>query len=127
MGLSPAKLALSVVSAIILLITIAVAQDIGHLGVNTDPIPLVQVKRQRNFIARANRSSPNQIASSRPNPANSTLTVDVSPIAGTTGKGTNMALKPNPSTQQLPTASSSADSAMIAASKIDPTTIAPNA
>ena len=45
MELKPARLALTGLSAVFLLITLTVAQEIGHLGVNTDPVPLVQAGR----------------------------------------------------------------------------------
>src|SRR5262245_49517119 len=127
MHLKPAKLALTSVSAIFLLITIAVAQDIGHLGVSTDPIPLVQVKRPRNFVARAKSSNPNVIASNRPNPASPSLTADISPLGGTAGKPTTTGSKPNAPASQLPSGSAAAGNTVVAGTKVDPTTIAANA
>src|SRR5436853_6582549 len=49
----------------------AIAQDIGHLGVNDDPAPLFQAKRIRKFIARNNTRK------------SDTLIADVSSMAGT--------------------------------------------
>lgn len=107
MTLKPARLALMGAGAVLLFISMTIAQEIGHLGVNTDPVPLVQIRRQRNFVARVNR--PN-----RPNAASPGLTADISQMAGATGK------KPAPA--QLP--ASSAGSAPVVVAKVEPTAVA---
>ena len=119
MTLKPAQLALTGASAVLFLITFAIAQDIGHLGVSTDPIPLVQAKRQRSFIARNNARNANVIAANRPDPASKDLRADVSGVGGATGKS------PNPAPAQLPTAS--AGNTAVAPVRIDPTAIAATA
>jgi tetratricopeptide (TPR) repeat protein len=77
MKLKPAKLALFGASAILLFISWVIAQDIGHLGVSADPIPLVQAKRPPRRLAA--RRTP------APNPASSTLLADVGPAVGPPG------------------------------------------
>ncbi len=120
MKLKPARLVLTGISAIFLFITLTVAQEIGHLGVNTDPVPLVQARRQRNFIVRVNRNNPNVIAANRPNPsASPTMTADISQMAGASGKGTNTTAKPNQTVAQLPAAAP--NNTVLAPVKIDPT------
>lgn len=86
MHLKPAKLAIFGASAVLLLISLGIAQDIGHLGVNDDPVPLVQAKRQRRFIVRNNSRGSNQFAMNRPDPGSRDLRADVSGIGGPTGK-----------------------------------------
>lgn len=127
MYLKPARLALTSVSAIIFLISLTIAQDIGHLGVNTDPIPLVQVRRQRNFVARVNRNNSNSIAANRPNPASPNLTADISPMAGSGSKGGKPATPP-PTGTPLPSASGTSTATVaVANNTVNPTAIAANA
>lgn len=60
-----------------LFITNTEAQAIGHLGVSTEPIQLVQAKRPQRRLA------------SRPNPASRDMLADVSGVGGAGGKVTN--------------------------------------
>lgn len=66
MQLKPARIALFASVATLLFISWTIAQEIGHLGVNDDPIPLVQAKRPpRRFALRnTNRNSTVDIAKS---------------------------------------------------------------
>ncbi len=83
MNLKPARIALLGASAILLFISWTIAQDIGHLGVNADPIPLVQAKRPvRRLVARNTRTPP-------PVPGSNTLIADVSPGASASGRTNN--------------------------------------
>jgi superkiller protein 3 len=86
MRLKPVRFALLGAIAILLFISWTIAQDIGHLGVSADPIPLVQAKRPpRRFVARnAGRNS--NLAIARPDPASKDLRADVSDVGGATGK-----------------------------------------
>ncbi|MGH9845731.1 MAG: tetratricopeptide repeat protein [Blastocatellia bacterium] len=123
MKLKPARLALTGIGAIFLFITMTIAQEIGHLGVSTDPVPLVQARRQRNFIVRVNRNNPNVIAANRSNPgASPTIIAGIDQMPGAPGKGTNTAAKPNQTGLQLPAAAP--NSTVLAPAKIDPTAVA---
>lgn len=92
MKLKPVRFVFFGAIAILFFISWTIAQDIGHLGVSADPIPLVQAKRPpRRFVVRnAGRNS--NLAIARPDPASKDLQADVSGIGGATGRGT----RPNP-------------------------------
>jgi tetratricopeptide (TPR) repeat protein len=82
MKIRPGKIALFGASAILLFISWVIAQDIGHLGVSADPIPLVQAKRPvRRLLARS-KTPP-------PTPASNTLLADVGPVASAPDKTKN--------------------------------------
>jgi tetratricopeptide (TPR) repeat protein len=87
MRLKPARIVFYGAIAILGVISWTVAQDIGHLGVSADPIPLVQAKRPvRRFVVRnAGRNS--NFALAKPDPASKDMRADVSDIGGSTGKG----------------------------------------
>lgn len=86
MRLKPVRFALLGVIAILLFISWTIAQDIGHLGVSADPIPLSQAKRPpRRFVVR-NAGRYSNLAVARPDPASKDLRADVSDIGGATGK-----------------------------------------
>ncbi|MGH9769713.1 MAG: tetratricopeptide repeat protein [Blastocatellia bacterium] len=70
-----------------LFISWTIAQDIGHLGVEADPIPLVQAKRPPRRLALRNTNRNSNVASVRPDPASKDLRADVSEVGGATGKG----------------------------------------
>ena len=61
-----------------LFITKTEAQMIGHLGVATEPIPLVQAKRPQRKLVTRNLN--------RPNPASKDLQADINSVGGATGK-----------------------------------------
>ena len=91
MRLKTARIAISGTIAITLFITWTIAQDIGHLGVNDDPIPLVQAKRppRRTAMRNANRNSniaarPDSLAG-----ASKDLRADVTDTGGAPAKPTN--------------------------------------
>jgi tetratricopeptide (TPR) repeat protein len=86
MRLKPARIAFFGTIAVLLFISWTIAQDIGHLGVSADPIPLVQARRPvRRFVVRnAGRNS--SLALARPDPASKDLRADVSDIGGSAGK-----------------------------------------
>src|SRR5262249_46982867 len=88
MNLKSAKSVLSKLSVIVvsisLFVTRAEAQTIGHLGVSTDPIPLVQAKRpQPRYLARNSSRS-----TSRPDPSSKALLAEVGEGVNTAGKTT---------------------------------------
>jgi tetratricopeptide (TPR) repeat protein len=90
MRLNTARIAISGTIAITLFITWTIAQDIGHLGVNDDPFPLVQAKRppRRTALRNANRNSniaarPDSLAG-----ASKDLRADVTDAGGVTAKPT---------------------------------------
>jgi superkiller protein 3 len=88
MRLMPVRFALFGAIAILLFISWTIAQDIGHLGVSADsvPIPLVQAKRPpRRFVAR-NAGRASNLAVTKPDPASKDLRADISDIGGATGK-----------------------------------------
>ncbi len=72
--------AIVVVVSLSLFITKTEAQMIGHLGVATEPIPLVQAKRPQRKLVTRNLN--------RPNPASKDLQADVSGLDVAGGKGT---------------------------------------
>ena len=81
MKLKPARISFFGASIIVLFISVIIAQDIGHLGVSADPIPLVQAKRPpRRLVARRTPT---------PNPASNTLLADVSSAGGAAGAQKN--------------------------------------
>ncbi|MGH9834843.1 MAG: tetratricopeptide repeat protein [Blastocatellia bacterium] len=81
MRLKPARISFFGASVIVLFISGIIAQDIGHLGVSADPIPLVQAKRPpRRLVARRTPA---------PNPASSTLLADTGPAASGAGAAKN--------------------------------------
>ncbi len=89
------------------------AQDIGHLGVNTDPIPLVQAKRpQRKSLVRNLNRNQTQLANSRPNPASKDLRAEVGEAADKNPnnkapvKGKDVAVKSEPKVAPKPAAPS---------------------
>lgn len=86
MRLKPVKLALLGAIAISLFISWVIAQDIGHLGVSADPIPLVQAKRPLRRLAIRNTGRNSNLATARPDPASKDLRADVSDIGGASGK-----------------------------------------
>ncbi len=97
MRLKPARIVFFGATAILLFISWTIAQDIGHLGVDADPIPLVQARRplRRLAVRSANRNS--NVAAVRADPtagaagaagASKDLRADVSEIGGASGKGT---------------------------------------
>lgn len=94
MNLKSAKKALGNLSVIVIAISLFVtkteAQAIGHLGVNTDPIPLVQAKRpQARYLARNTRLA------NRPDPGSKDLRAEIS--EGTTGTGKPISSNPTTS------------------------------
>jgi tetratricopeptide (TPR) repeat protein len=81
MKLKPARISFFGASIIVLFISGIIAQDIGHLGVSADPIPLVQAKRPpRRLVVRRTPA---------PNPASSALLADAGPAAGALGAPKN--------------------------------------
>src|SRR5262245_40506613 len=90
MGLKPARVAFSGTIAILLIISWTIAQDIGHLGVDTDPIPLVQAKRPLRRLALRNSNRNSNVATVKPDPqagSSKDLQADVSDVGGGSGKG----------------------------------------
>src|SRR5262245_53751318 len=89
MGLKPARIACLGTAAIFLFISLTIAQDIGHLGVDSDPIPLVQAKRPLRRLAFRGSNRNSNLATVKPDPlagASKDLRADVSEIGGATGK-----------------------------------------
>src|SRR5215468_4531778 len=89
MGLKPARIAFSGTIAILLIISWTIAQDIGHLGVDTDPIPLVQAKRPLRRLALRNTNRNSNVAAVKPDPqaeASKDLQADVTDAGGGSGK-----------------------------------------
>jgi tetratricopeptide (TPR) repeat protein len=86
MQLKPARIALFAMTATLLFISWTIAQEIGHLGVNDDPIPLVQARRPpRRFALRnANRNSNLDVARTN-TAASKDLRADISGIGGASG------------------------------------------
>jgi tetratricopeptide (TPR) repeat protein len=87
MQLKPARIALSAMTATLLFIPWTIAQRIGHLGVNDDPIPLVQARRPpRRFALRnADRNSNLNVARTNSGAgADKDLRADVSGAGGAT-------------------------------------------
>ena len=89
MGLKPARVAFSGTIAILLIISWTIAQDIGHLGVDADPIPLVQAKRPLRRLAFRNTNRNSNVAAVKPDPlagAGKDLRADVTDAGGASGK-----------------------------------------
>lgn len=88
MQLKSARIALFASVATLLFISWTIAQDIGHLGVNDEPIPLVQAKRPpRRFALRnTNRNSNLDVARSNPAVTGKDLRSEVTDAGGATGK-----------------------------------------
>src|SRR5215475_6480474 len=110
MRLKPARIASFAAIAILLLISWTIAQDIGHLGVDADPIPLVQAKRPLRRLALRNTNRNSNIATVRPDPlagASKDLRAEVTDAGGATGKtpNTNSNTALNASTNVAVTAS----------------------
>ncbi|MGH9937496.1 MAG: tetratricopeptide repeat protein [Blastocatellia bacterium] len=75
--------------AILLFISWTIAQDIGHLGVSADPIPLVQAKRPLRRLALRNANRGSSVAAVRPDPlagASKDLRADVTDSGMASGK-----------------------------------------
>jgi tetratricopeptide (TPR) repeat protein len=89
MGLKSARIAFFATTAILLFISWTIAQDIGHLGVDADPLPLVQAKRPLRRLALRNVNRNSNVAAVKPDPqaaSGTDLRADVSDAGGASGK-----------------------------------------
>ena len=89
MQLKPARIAIYAMTAALLFnssLTIAsswaIAQDIGHLGVNDDPIPLVQARRPPRRFALRNANRTSSLAANSGAAADKDLRADISDAGG---------------------------------------------
>ena len=95
MNLKPARLVLCAVFAVVVCMSWTIAQDIGHLGVDSDPIPLKQVKRLRKPVFRnANRN----LLAANADPASREMKADVTDqaVASTGGAKKPKSALPEP-------------------------------
>ncbi len=89
MGLKPARIAILGTIAVFLLMTWTIAQEIGHLGVDSDPIPLVQAKRPMRRLALRGGNRNSNVAAVRPDAgASKDLRADVGDTGGAPAKNT---------------------------------------
>ncbi|HKQ78027.1 MAG TPA: tetratricopeptide repeat protein [Blastocatellia bacterium] len=72
-----------------LFISWTIAQDIGHLGVDADPTPLIQAKRPMRRLALRNTNRNSNVAAVKADPlagASKDLRADVTDVTGASGK-----------------------------------------
>src|SRR5262245_5510437 len=110
MGLKSARIASFATLAILLLISWTIAQDIGHLGVDVDPIQLVQAKRPLRRLALRTTNRNSKIATFKTDPLagdSKDLRAEVTDASGVSGKtpNTNSSAALNASTNVAVTAS----------------------
>src|SRR5262245_18390541 len=89
MGLKPARIAFLGTTAILIFISWTIAQDIGHVAVEADPIPLVQAQRPLRRLALRNANRNSNVATVKPDPlagASKDLRADVTDVAVAQGK-----------------------------------------
>ncbi len=89
MKLKPSGIAIFASASLLLFISWAIAQEIGHLGVNDDPIPLVQAKRPPRRLAQRNANSDSNLAASKLDSgagANRDLRADLADVGASPGK-----------------------------------------
>lgn len=110
-----------IIISLSLLITRTEAQAIGHLGVNTEPIPLVQAKRpQRKLVSRS-------LLAKRPDPSSKDLRADIAELPESSGKSADVksntsgtvlvAVTPPTSTPKTPSSNSTNTTASTTSSK----------